>query len=266
MAIAAPLVEDATFHSASLDRDVRYRIYLPREYKKTSQRYPVLYLLHGLYGNYQNWDTLTHLAGYAEGLPWIIVMPDADDSWYTNSASRPQDRFGDYITHDLIAEIDNRYRTIRARHGRAIAGLSMGGYGAIKVALQNPAMFAFAGSLSGALDAPRDLDAKRADFKGKLMAVFGPPDSQVRKHNDVFRLLENVAPDQLPYFYLACGTSDEFLAINREFVAQLSTHRASYEYHETPGGHTWEYWDAGIQRLLLRLASCAEQTVSCIAR
>ena len=252
---ASPLVKDASFHSASLEREMRYRIYLPYNYATTTRRYPVLYLLHGLFGNYENWDTLTDLANYTAGMDWIIVMPDADDSWYTNSATKPQDRFEDYIAKDLIAEIDGKYRTIRDRHERAIAGLSMGGYGAVKFALRNPQSFAFAGSLSGALDAARDLDRNRPEFAAKLLEVFGPAGNPARAQNDIFVLLPKATPAALPYLYLACGTEDRFLPVNREFVAELSRHHVDYEYHETPGDHEWAYWDREIKPMLVAMES-----------
>lgn len=247
-----PLVQDAAFHSASLQRDMRYRLILPRKYD-SSGRFPVLYLLHGLYGDYLNWDTRTHLEAYARDLPLIIVMPDADDSWYTNSATVSQDKFEDYIAKDLISEVDEHYRTIRDRHARAIAGLSMGGYGAIKLALKYPDLFVFAGSLSGALNAAQDLATLRPEFRGKLLEVFGNEGSSQRSENDVFLLLQNSSADSYPYFYLACGTDDFFVDTNRAFVLQLSSRKLAYEYHETPGGHSWEYWDTMLDPMLQAL-------------
>jgi putative tributyrin esterase len=251
----SPLVRDAHFHSAALSREMRYRIYLPHNYAAATQRYPVLYLLHGLYGNFENWDTFTHLSSYAAGMDWIIVMPDADDSWYTNSATAPQDKFEDYIAKDLIAEIDARYHTIRERHARAIAGLSMGGYAALKLALRDPQSFAFAGSLSGALDAARDLDTRLPEFAAKLMEVFGPAGDPARAQNDIFLLVERASPVELPYLYIACGTEDRFLSVNREFVAKLSQRHANYEYHETAGNHDWTYWDREIRPLMTVMES-----------
>src|ERR1700690_1642586 len=82
-----PLIRDEHFQSAALGREMKYRIYLPHNYPDNDHRYPVLYLLHGLYGNFENWDKLTHLSTYTTGMNWIIVMPDADNSWYSNSAT-----------------------------------------------------------------------------------------------------------------------------------------------------------------------------------
>lgn len=226
-----------------------YRIYRPANYADTTRRYPVLYLLHGVFGGYENWDTLTNLASYVGDHDWIIVMPEADDSWYTNSAATERDKFEDYITKDLVAQVDGEYRTICDRHARAVAGLSMGGYGAFKFALRDPASFFFAGSLSGAFAATRNLDA-RADLTAKLREVFGPAGSLTRTQNDVFLLLEKADPETLPYFYLGCGIGDDFLAVNREFAAELSRRNLRYEYHETPGDHQWDYWDRGMKAML----------------
>ena len=237
------------FRSQSLGRDVRYRVFLPENYKGGGS-FPVLYLLHGLYGDYLNWDTRTGLENYARNLPLIIVMPDAGNSWYTNSATVPADKFEDYIAKDLVPEIDEKYHTIADRHQRAIAGLSMGGYGTIKFALKYPDLFIFAGSLSGAFNAPQNLDTERADFRAKLLEVFGNPGNKTRATNDIFLLLKSPVSPEYPYFYIACGTSDLFLRVNRAFVEQLSSAKLAYEYHETEGGHTWEYWDKAIQSLL----------------
>ena len=246
----SPLIHDARFHSVALGREMSCRIYLPHDYPATTARYPVLYLLHGIYGTFENWDQLTRLSVYAAGMNWIIVMPDAGNSWYANSVTVPEDRFEDYIAHDLIAQIDTRYRAITERHGRAIAGLSMGGYAAMKLALRNPSRFAFAGSLSGAFDAARNLDVQVAEFAPKLLEVFGEAGSPARSHNDLFLLLAQAPASDLPYLYLACGEDDGFVSVNREFVADLSARHVLCEYHETPGGHDWVYWDREIKPLL----------------
>jgi putative tributyrin esterase len=243
-------VRDNSFHSAALDREMKYRILLPCGYQTGGGRLPVLYLLHGLYGDYLNWDTRTNLERYAQGYKLIVVMPDAGDSWYTNSATDPKDKFEDYIAKDLVAEIDGKFRTLRSRHARAIAGLSMGGYGALKIALRYHDDFAFGGSLSGALNAPQDLGDRQAAFRDQLLRVFGPPGSAARGDNNAFSLLQSASAKDLPYFYVACGSADDLLQVNREFTAQLSSRSAAYEYHETVGGHAWDYWDRAVQDLL----------------
>lgn len=140
------IIEDGLLKSASLGREMHYRVHLPAGCRASSHRHPTLYLLHGLTGSYIDWEGRTHLAEIAQRFDLIIVMPDADDSWYVNSATGPQEKYEDYLTKDLLPEIDKNFRTIAARYARALAGLSMGGYGAMKLALKYPQLFAVAAS------------------------------------------------------------------------------------------------------------------------
>jgi putative tributyrin esterase len=252
-----PTVRDATFHSAAVGREMKYRILLPAGYEQGARRYPVLYLLHGLTGSFLDWDTKTRLAEYAAPLQLIVVMPDAGDSWYTNSVGNPQDRFEDYIAKDLIAAIDKTYRTIARQHARAIAGLSMGGYGATKFALKYPQLFVFAGSFSGVQTIVHDPDFKIPfgdKYNQQLLEIFGPPGSPARAANDVLALAERANPAALPYFWLACGTEDGLLAGNRQFVALLHERRIPYTYTEAPGAHSWDFWDEELPAMLRELA------------
>jgi S-formylglutathione hydrolase FrmB len=256
---AAPqlTIRDATFRSASLGQAMKYRIILPAGYERSVRRYPVLYLLHGLTGSYLDWDTRTHLAEYAAPLQLIIVMPDAGDSWYTNSSAKLQDRFEDYISKDLIAEIDKTYRTIAARHARAIGGLSMGGYGAMKFALKYPNLFAFAGSFSGGQTVVRNPDIIRPfgeKYVQQLLEIYGPPGSPTSAANDVLALADTANPAALPYFWISCGTADNFLEGNREFVALLERRKIAHIYEEAPGSHNWAFWDAELPAMLREMS------------
>jgi len=248
-----PQLKDAEFMSHSLGHTMHYRILLPVSYEKGTQKYPVLYLLHGLYGNYKNWADKTSIAKYLAGADLIIVMPDANDSWYTNWATDPQQKYEDYIIKDLLAEIEVHYRTINARDSRWIAGLSMGGYGALKFGLKYPQLFSVSASFSGALDAPTQL---RTEFPAFCQAV----GSRVRRchgatrsDNDIYQLVTSADAAALPYFYLTCGTADHLLAVDREFVAGLPQRKIRYEYHEFPGAHDWVFWDWSIAQFLRRM-------------
>jgi S-formylglutathione hydrolase FrmB len=123
-------VRDAQFQSAALGRPMKYRVILRAGYAETAGRYPVLYLLNGLTGDYTDWEEKTRSDEYARHYRFIIVMPDAGNSWYTNSAGNPQNRYEDYVAKDLVREIDHHYRTLQLRTARFIGGLSMDGYGA----------------------------------------------------------------------------------------------------------------------------------------
>jgi S-formylglutathione hydrolase FrmB len=249
-----PQLKDAEFESASLGRPMKYRILLPSSYAESEKHYPVLYLLHGLTGNYRDWTDKTPLQKYVAGLDLIIVMPDADDSWYTNWDSDPKQKFEDHIIRDLRAEIETRYRTIATRETRYIAGLSMGGYGALKYALKYPELFSVAGSFSGALNAATDLGKERRDFNTQLVRVFGGKRSRTRKDNSILNLIRQAKPDSLPTLYLTCGSNDYLLDASRETVAALSAAKISYDYHESPGAHTWDFWDRSIREFLRHIS------------
>jgi S-formylglutathione hydrolase FrmB len=241
---------DVTFQSSALSRSIKYRVLLPGGYATSTERYPVLYLLHGLDGHYDDWSTRTELAVRAARLPLIVVMPEGGDSWYTN-ADDGSGRFEDYIAADLIADVESRFRVIRARYGRAIAGLSMGGYGAIKIALKHPNLFAAAASLSGAFDAAEPAFAERfTAHTAEMGRIFGEPGGETRRANDIYAIAEAASAAGAPALYIACGTSDPLLASNRKLVEIVQRRAFAYEYHETPGAHSWDYWNGRLETLL----------------
>jgi putative tributyrin esterase len=250
-AVRERLREDSV-HSAALGRQMKYRVLVPEGYESSLRRYPVLYLLHGLTGDYMDWTTRTNLAEYSRTVPLIIVMPDGENSWYTNAADGNA-KFEDYVATELPADVVQKYRTINSRHGRAIAGLSMGGFGALKLALKRPAQFSVAASFSGAFGVTREGELERmigAVEADRLRQIFGAADSGTRKENDVFTLAAAVRPAGAPYIYVDCGTSDRFIASNREVIEALSKSGAAYEYHEVAGNHSWDYWDRRVREFL----------------
>jgi putative tributyrin esterase len=125
-----------SFRSKSLQREMAYCLLLPADYETSKRSYAVLYLLHGLWGSENDWLAKTNIAEQARMLPLIVVMPQADDSWYVNAATRPEAKYEDYVLGDLVQEIESRYRAEKSRDARFIAGLSMGGYGALKGGLK----------------------------------------------------------------------------------------------------------------------------------
>jgi putative tributyrin esterase len=250
---ASGRLRDDSVQSAALGREMKYRVLLPEGYDASLERYPVLYLLHGLGGSYTDWTTRSNVAEYSRRLPLIIVMPDGGNQWYTNAADGSA-RVEDYMTTDLPADVVRKYRTINSRYGRAIAGLSMGGYGALKLALKRPAAFAVAGSFSGALEATRDGAFERligTAESARIQSIFGPAGSRARQENDLFALAAALKPAAAPYIYIDCGIADnELIAANRELAATLHKTGVAYEYHEVAGAHTWDYWDRRIREFL----------------
>ena len=239
-----------------------YRVLLPVGYEVSARRYPVLYLLHGRTGDENDWSTKTNLMQYAARHRLIIVMPGVGDSWYANSATDERARYEDVIVRDLIPHIDKRYRTLATWHGRAIAGLSMGGLGAMKFALRYPDLFVFAASFSGAFDVPRTVGLDEAtDQRAKdIRSAYGPRDSQTRAANDPFLLLERITPERqarMPYLYVATGANDPLPSVmpsNPRFADALRERKLQYEYHERPGGHDWRFWDVEVKNMLERMA------------
>src|SRR6185503_6649341 len=184
-------VETVQFKSKLINSTLPYNVVLPPDYaspETKTTRYPVLYLLHGLAGHYTDWTTRTKLAEYAAQYQMIIVTPEGNNGWYTDSATMPTEKYETYIVQELIPDVRDRYRTIEKREARAIAGLSMGGYGAIKFGVKYPELFGFAASMSGALGAAswtlQDLRGIESIWRS-LTAIFGPPNSVVRTANDL---------------------------------------------------------------------------------
>lgn len=248
-AVANGRVETVRFQSKLINTTLPYNVILPSDYDTSkTTRYPVLYLLHGLMGHYNDWVARTNIADYAAGYRLIVVMPEGNDSWYI-------DKYETYIVQELIPDVQQRYRTIEARYARAIAGLSMGGYGAIKFGLKSPATFVFAGSMSGVFSVARLSENETPESWRESLKSFGASDSQTRTANDPFNILQKLTSGRaasLPYFYFDCGTEDLPLIFrsNRELAAVMSEKKIPHEFRELPGDHSWAYWDQQVQEVL----------------
>jgi len=250
-------VETIQFQSKLVNTTLPYNVILPPGYRASATtRYPVLYLLHGWDGHYTDWLTRTNVADYDVQYRMIIVMPEGNDSWYVDGAAGINDKYESYILKELMPDVDTRYRTIQSRYGRAVAGLSMGGYGAIKLGLKYPATFAFAGSVSGAFGVTRYTEKEMGGANLKpFMKTFGPVGSETRKANDVFEIVRGLSTARvasLPYFYFDCGTEDaaQHFNPNRELSELFLEKKIPHEYRELPGNHSWQYWDQQIPVVL----------------
>ncbi len=251
-------VQSYKLNSKLMAREMPYRVVLPVNYNISNEKtfYPVVYLLHGLTGHFNNWTDRTKLAEYAAKYNFIIVTPEGNNGWYTDSASVPNDKYESYIVQELIPEIDKNYRTLKDKKHRVIAGLSMGGYGSIKFGLKYPEMFSLVGSFSGALGAgtwtQKDISAKGV-IAESLLGVFGIENSQTRRTNDVFKLVREMSPDKyktLPFIYVDCGTEDFLYQNNRNFADLLVEKKIPHEFRQLPGKHDWRFWNSQIQEFL----------------
>ena len=254
---ARPTVETVQFHSPLVGKTLPYNVVLPGDYRASRvTRYPVLYLLHGLTGHYSDWLTRSNVADYASKYRIIIVMPEGNDGWYTDSATVASDKYESYFIRELLPDVQTRYRTIESRYGRGVAGLSMGGYGALKFGLKYPATFAFTGSMSGALRPASWTEEELKDFKAirdSVLSVFGPMGSDTRTANDIHQLARSASAariSSLPYIYLDCGTEDVLANDNARYAALLHEKKIAHEYRQLPGNHNWQYWDQQVQEVL----------------
>lgn len=239
----------------------RFNIVLPKNYYMTEERYKVLFLLHGYSGNHNDWVNKTFLVKYLKNHNLIVVTPEADNSWYSNSPVMKNRNYEDYIVKELIPYVEKKYRIISTRHGRAIAGLSMGGYGSVKIGLKYPEMFGFVGSFSGAFDWMKFIE-REGHLSQSLREAFGPTRSEHWDKNNVYVLIDSIKTLNLPYFYISCGKDDQIdglLLSNRKLIEKLHQKGILYEYHELPGGHTWHFWDEEIKRFLRMLSEKWEQ-------
>lgn len=249
---------DYQLDSKLMARQMPYRVILPKNYQtESAARFPVLYLLHGYTGNYKNWTDNTKLTDYAQSYNFIIVTVEGGNGWYTDSATKPADKYESYIVQELIPEVDRNFRTVAEKRQRAIAGLSMGGFGALKFAVKYPDKFVFAASMSGAVQIAsyQSSDLLPTWLRASLVATFGEAGSQTKQTNDLFKLIGDVPADKiaaLPFIYLDCGTEDELqlLEPNQKLAALLLERKIPHEFRQLPGGHKWNYWDQQIQEVL----------------
>jgi S-formylglutathione hydrolase FrmB len=253
-----PNVSEHKLASKLMGRDMPYRVIVPVEKMvATGTRHPVIYLLHGLTGHFNNWTDLTKLSEYAAAYNVIIVMPEGGDGWYTDSVSNEKEKWESYIVQELIPEVDKKFKTQPTRDKRAIAGLSMGGFGSLKFGLKYPEKFVLAGSFSGAVSAGQITEKTVPGAIGKTIdGIFGPEGSENRKANDVIGIIRSLTPEktkEIPFIYFDCGTEDFLFQSNRDFVNLLVEKKVPHEYRQLPGVHDWKYWDKQVQEFL-RLA------------
>jgi S-formylglutathione hydrolase FrmB len=237
-------IRDLQYYSRSLSREQPYLCLLPTEADAAARRYPLLLLLHGFGGNYRDWVTYTRIRRCLEGQQMIVVCPDGGNGWYTNSADGRERREDDLIL-DLLPHLE-RTLPIHNTRKRAIAGLSMGGYGAVKLALKHPDLFACAASHSGAMDIMARWD---------VHPVFGDveADAEFRRRENVSWLAEQALcgpPTERPRLFLDCGLNDPLLEANRRFSDHLNFIGYGHTYRELPGHHTWPYWDRAFRTVL----------------
>ncbi|MFF5294589.1 alpha/beta hydrolase [Paractinoplanes globisporus] len=230
------------FAAETLELDTSMTVVLPQQGASPT---PVLYLLHGLTDDDTAWTRFTSIERYASEKGLAVVMPQVHRSFYANEAYGM--RFWDFLTEELPATVERFFNVSTRRADTFVAGLSMGGYGALKWALREPHRFAAAASLSGAVDLAyiQEFDL-RPHIRALVSRVF--PDRKVAGGDeDLLHLVKTADPDALPRLLLRCGTEDHLVKQNERFVTACTAAGVKLDAEFGPGEHEWGYWDAQIQ-------------------
>lgn len=254
--LAESVVFDAkTVKSEILGKEMKVAVYLPDGYATSERSYPVLYLLHGYSDDQTGWVQFGEVKriadqtiGSGRAAEMIIVMPDAEVTWYMNDL-KGQYRFEDYFFTELLPHVEKTYRCRTKKEFRAVAGLSMGGLGSFIYALRHPDLFAACCPLSGALW-DRDAMAKRMKLN-----ELGEPPEKVNAYLDQYcpaTLAERMPEEQKKAvkFYIDCGDDDFLSADNCRMHVLLLDKKIPHEYRMRDGGHSWSYWRTALPDVL----------------
>ncbi|WP_240418673.1 alpha/beta hydrolase [Paenibacillus periandrae] len=244
-------IQPHSFFSGALYARKSCFVYVPAGYEQSEQRYPVIYLLHGMHGSESSWmlkgnaeQTLDQLMNNGELIPSIVVMPSDGGygqgtfymDWYDGTGN-----FEQYFIYDLVPEIDRHYRTIDSSVQRVLCGLSMGGFGAVSLALRHPERFGAAASLSGGLVSSQHLKDQFA--RSDVGRMIGPLHGPYAESYDP-QLVANLRMQdgRCPALYMNCGTSDYLYTMNQDFHQHLKTIGYTHTYEQFEGEHNWTYW------------------------
>lgn len=231
-------VDTITVYSQAMKKDVKVVVIKPAQDSHSSPM-PVVYLLHGYSGNHSNWVlNAPELQAFSDQYNILFVCPDGGyNSWYMDSSVNPAVRYETHIVKEVVSWIDAHYPTIADRSGRAITGFSMGGHGALYLAIRNQDVFGAAGSLSGAADIrPFPDNWELASLLGSITDRPANWDA-----TSVHELTASLRPDALALI-IDCGTEDFFFGVNEALHQQLRARHIPHTYITMPGGHDWDYW------------------------
>ncbi len=253
-------IDTLTLHSDVMNRDIEVIVVKPSvpkvmvkgkgkkaQIKAEEKSYPVVYLLHGAYGNSRAWlEIKPNLPDLADQYGMIFVTPSALNSWYFDSPKLKDFQYETFMTVDLIGYIDSHYKTIPSREGRAITGLSMGGHGALFLAFRHKDLYGACASMSGGVDIrPFPLNWNIPDVLGEMAANKGDWDSHT-----VVELVKTLKNHDLEIEF-DCGESDFFLEVNKDLHKRLLGHGIDHDFTTRPGGHTGEYWGNSLDYQLV---------------
>ena len=242
-AAKAGTVDTVTIYSNSMHKSIKAVVIKPDSYQVKNKRFPVVYLLHGYDGWYSNWIIRApELKDYADTRQIIIVCPDgATSSWYFDSPVDATYRYETHIAKEVVVFIDKNFRTIADNKHRAITGLSMGGHGALFLALRHPHIFGAAGSMSGVVD------LKQTHNRFDISKRIGDTITHAKDWYDlaVINLIEKYTKTKQKIIF-DCGNKDIFIEGNRRLHQKMLQLKIPHEYIERKGEHNWDYWRNAI--------------------
>ncbi len=236
-----------SFKSEVLGQEVSFNAIIPQNVKDNIKS---VYLLHGLSGNHSSWSRLTSVERYARENNVAVFMPNVDRSFYTDM--KYGRNYYTFVSDEFIKYTRQVFKLSTKREDTFIAGASMGGYGAFKIALRNPEIFSAAASFSGVLDIVKRYTLETIWEKEKLLIVGENPDFDGKNaKEDLKYLIENFDKNAPKVrLYQACGTEDFLYEDNQNFRKWVEKTDFEHIYEEGPGGHEWNFWDKHIEKAI----------------
>lgn len=250
---------DCKFYSETLGFSASMNVILPQntesqigmENVAKAEKYKTLYLLHGLSDDHTIWMRRTSIERYVAPLGIAVVMPAAHRSFYTDMACGGA--YEKFIAEELPSLARSFFPLSDAREDNYIAGLSMGGYGAFKIALNHPDNYCAAASLSGVLNLASLVENTESNKRQDFINVFGDTPSIKGTRHDLFHLAKTLKSEgkDIPRLFICCGDEDGLCQGNIAFRDLVEKENIPFTWHEDPGcGHSWDYWDMRIQTVL----------------
>lgn len=258
------IFENKTMKSDLLGKEVKYTVYLPESYDTSDRTYPVLYLLHGYSDDHTSWNQFGQVKSIADesikngAAEMIIVMPDGGVSWYMNNADNSV-RYEDMFFDEFIPFIEKSYKVRAKKESRAIAGLSMGGFGTLLYTLHRPDMFTAAFPMSAAIFSAEEMEKMTEEqYENRYAQLFGKSKSgKTRltdhwKKNSIFDLIANMPAKEKTQIklYVDCGDDDYLFKGNALLWIALRQSGIPSEFKVRDGGHSWTFWRDGLRSIL----------------
>ncbi|MBS1599816.1 MAG: esterase family protein [Bacteroidetes bacterium] len=255
------VIEQKTIKSSILGKDVKYTVYLPADYDHSDRTYPVVYLLHGYTDDNTGWLQFGEINRYADKAiadgtipPMIIIMPNGDSSFYINSYDG-KEKYEDFFVKEFMPTVEKTFRIKGEKKYRAVAGLSMGGYGSLIYAIKYPELFAASAPLSAAVLSDDEFVAiPEKNYEFTWGPLFGrglkgkDRLNQAWYSNSILKLVETKSADDLKKvrYWIDCG-DDDFLTVGNSLLhIALTEKKVPHEFRMRDGSHSWTYWRTGI--------------------